>query len=299
MQLKTLLLSIIFIGTSTVFLNAAVAAADSSSAEAKKVVEAEKIEIAEPNLPSGVYSYKVAWQGIPVAKAKISVERDSVNGKDFYHVTADAKTVRGIDWMYKLRHRSESLFHADTFEPVKFQFRQKENRRKKFREIYFQDDGSVQAKRWKNGKQREDTDFATTGQTFDPVSAAFLARSVPISVGKSVSIDVFNGKDRYLIAFNVIKKEMVKVKGKKRLAFKVVPVVTKLTTSKKDKRLKSATLWLSADKKRDILKMKSEVVVGSVSAELVSFYPQRKTPTDDTGASMKAFLEPHSVKPTA
>ena len=67
--------------------------------------------------------------------------------------------------------------------------------------------------------------------------------------------------------------EELKIMGKTRKAYKVTPSVDKLTDSKGEKRLKSAHFWISADGRREILKLESEVFFGAVKAELVSFTP--------------------------
>lgn len=226
----------------------------------------------------GVLSYSISWQGIPVAFATVLTERDNQGGKNLLHVQASVKTGRAIDMLYRLRHRSDSFFEAESFRPSTFYFHQTENSRIRYTQVAFEPDGKIRSKRWKNGKEEASLEFKSDNFTFDPVSAAFLARSLPIAVGEEVSFDVFNGKHRYLISFTVAGKEKVK-RGEERVeAFKVIPRVKKLTDTKEDKRLQSAVLWISADERRDILRLESKVWLGKVVAELESSRMSRALP---------------------
>ena len=215
---------------------------------------------------TATYHYRVAWQGIPVADAKVDIDRFSVDQKPHYFVRASAETGDFIDVFYRLRHTSESIFSANSFEPVRFASYQKERRKEKLREVSFAD-GKIVANSEKDGRKNS-LEFVSQNPTFDPISAAFIARSLPIDVGKEASFDVFNGKHRYLISFKVDGRDTITVGDEQREAFRVVPTVKKLTDSKGEKRLKSATIWISADDERELLKLESKVLVGRVSATL-------------------------------
>ncbi|MFN8391449.1 MAG: DUF3108 domain-containing protein [Bdellovibrionota bacterium] len=252
--------------------------------------------------PLGTYEYAVNWQGIPVGIASITVKSaylpDPAAPQEIaFDVTANAKTGRVISWFYKLNHTSESIFRKQNLAPVSFFSEQTENSKAKSREVYFKPDGSIKATLWKKGKEdpEEEISFHTDNATFDPISAAFLARSLPVEEGEELSFDVFNGKHRFLIGLKVDAKETISVNGTKRLAYRVTPSVRKLTDTEGEKRLRSATLWISADDdRRDVLKVKSEVFVGSVNAQLESFTP---FPDDMPPTTARASLKPVADAP--
>ena len=224
---------------------------------------------------TGIYHYKVAWQGMPVGRAKIAVDSRFQDTRPYYHVRATAKTGKFIDVFYRLRHTSESLFEVDSLKPVKFVSVQKERRKEKIREVSFEDSGRIVSKRSKNGKSRDPIEFQSGNLTLDPISAAFVARGLPIELGTTASFDVFNGKHRYLISFLVEERKIISVGGRQFDAFKVVPSVQKLTDSKGEQRLKSAAVWITADEARDVVLVESNVLVGSVTASLEKFEPSR------------------------
>jgi hypothetical protein len=256
---------------------------------------------AETNFPLGTYEYEINWQGIPVGSASISVKTallpgstnaDAAAKQECFDVTANAKSGKVISIFYALNHTSESIFHSDSLTPISFFSVQTENSKTKSREISFNKNGDIAAKLWKQGRStpEEEINFHSDNATFDPISAAFLARSLPVTEGEELTFDVFNGKHRYLIALAVDSKETIWVNGIKRLAYRVTPKVRKLTDSDGEKRLHSATIWISADdNRRDVLKLKSEILLGSVNAELLRFTPlPANTPLSAARASLQS-----------
>lgn len=223
----------------------------------------------------GTYVYQVDWQGIPVAKAEVQVGEQQHEGRDLFRVKATANTASVISIFYRLRFTSESIFETDSFKPIRFFSLQKENSRERLRDVRFEEDGTIRTSYIRNGDEKEPLEFQSENYTFDPISAAFLARSLPLEVGARKNFDVFNGKHRYLISFEVVKRERIRVAGKPRDAYKVVPGVQKLTDSDGENRLKEAAIWISADDAREVLKLESSVFVGNVNAELVTFKPDR------------------------
>lgn len=228
--------------------------------------------------PEQQYQYEISWQGIPVADALVRTTSDNRGGEPLMRVEAFANTGNAIDMLYRLRHRTLSVFKVNTFESVRYSSRQTENSKERVRQVTFGRNGKIRAKLFKNGEKDEVIEFKSSNRTLDPVAAAFLARSLPIKVGEKFSFDVFNGKHRFLITFDVVGREVVNELGAKRFAFKVVPQVKKLTDSKGEDRLKSATIWISDDEKRDILRLESRVWIGSVVAKLVQVGPSSETP---------------------
>ncbi len=227
-------------------------------------VKTEKYQPENINFESSEYKYKVSWQGLPVATANIEVN----NTNNAYSVKAGAKTKKWLSVFYKLKFESESEFESQSLKPIKFSSRQIENSKKKVKNVEFNDDGTIHAKSYKNGKKQQEFKFNTGNQTLDPITAAFFARSLNIEEGTKKTFDVFNGKHRFLITFKVGPKEEITVNNKNYLCYKVIPEVQKLTDSEGETRLKSASIWITADSKREIIKIESDVLVGSVTAEL-------------------------------
>ncbi len=230
----------------------------------------------EPNLayePSlGVYEYRVSWQGIGAAKVKVYVEK--LDGE--YHVSATARTNRYIDVFYKLRYRASGIFSSD-MTPKRMEIDQRENSRTKQDKVAFLPNGNIHAVRWKRGKLETDEVFDPQNFTLEPFSAGFLARSLPWELGQTRHFDTFSGKSRYLISLTAEDRTEMNVNGETRPVWVVVPKVIKLTSGDGKSKLREARIYVTADERREILLIKSDVFIGSVNTQLVSFTPLAET----------------------
>lgn len=245
-----------------------------------------KTETPDPEHPQsefGTYTYDIDWQGIPVATAKVIVKEEQCPDHSCLTVRAVARSTRGIDIFYRLRHLSESTFAVDSLRPVSFKQKQTENSYSREAEISWRPDGTVKS-HFAKKKKPYDIEFSPKNPMFDPISAAFYAKSVPLEIGSTLDVDVFNGRNRFVITFDVVGKEKIEVGKRSVEAYKIEPKVRKLTDTEGEKKFRSAILWISADNKREVLKMESEVFIGSVSAEMTKFEPAaEKAPSADPG----------------
>ncbi len=231
----------------------------------------------------GKYVYSVRWQGIPVATAEVVLGQAPQLVKtslpqSYLTIRASTKTARIIDLLYKLRFTSESVFDPLSLQPIRFISEQTENRKYKRYEVEFGKDTQVTSKLYRSPgtselDEEDSKSFLSDNLTVDPLFGGILARSIPAGVGSSADFDVWNGKHRYLITFRVVEREEIRIGREKILADKIVPEVKRLTDSEGEKRLRYAALWVSADERREILKLESKVLVGSISATLESFTP--------------------------
>ncbi len=219
--------------------------------------------------PLGTYDYSVSWQGIPAASASITVTKEGDN----YRVVSSAKTARGIDIFYRLRYRAEGLINAQKLTPLRSVIDHQENSRIKNTQMTFKQNGEIESVRSQVGKSSTITRFVPDNFTVDPISAAFLARSLEWKENASYEFDTFNGKVRYLITLTAQKKSTLEFDGEEREVWVIVPKVINLSTPKAAKKLREAQIYLSADEKREVLKIRSSVFIGSVNTELESFTP--------------------------
>ena len=213
-------------------------------------------------------TYRASWNGIPLASAEIHAALQVIGGKKFYEVKIQAETWRYLELIWKMRDSIESVFDADTFQPHRFTFRQRENRKKIDTTALFDPGNKKWTVRRQDGKKLREFDFVSQ-RTFDPISAAYLARSLDFKVGDKLEMEVFGGKSRYLLTLDVIGKEPISTRVGDFEAYKVIPRVTNLTKEGYAGRVREATAWISADEKRRPLRITSQVFIGSVSIEMV------------------------------
>ncbi|MBL7661352.1 DUF3108 domain-containing protein [bacterium] len=229
-----------------------------------------------PSFEAATYVYKIKWQGITVANAEIITTRgefksnlESTVARVLNRVRIYVETNGAIDIFYKLRHYSENIFTNETYLPSCYFSWQKENSRERMRFIHFKPEGMVHTSVWKNEKLDLAMDFPKGKEMLDPVTGAMFARALKFDTGEVKDFDIWSGKHRFIISFEIGEKEMLKTKFGEIEAYKVIPNIRRLTDTEPEKRLTSAALWISADNSRRILRLETKVWVGRVVAELV------------------------------
>lgn len=213
--------------------------------------------------------YEASWNGIPVASALIQTTPISIDGKGFYQVRVEAKTSKVLDLIWRMRDTIQSTFEAKSLAPSRFVFNQRENRRITETEARY--DGTN--KKWlvqrQRGRKIRKFEFDSPN-TLDPITAAYLARSLDFNIGDQLFFNIFGGKSRYLLELEIEGREAIEIGSKKVDAFKITPRITNITKDGYAGRVREATVWISADEKRTPLMVASKVFIGTVYIEMVS-----------------------------
>lgn len=233
-----------------------------------------KTPVYQPNFEDfkmqlGTYRYTVRWEGIAAAELFLTVSQEGLR----YKLEAKAKTYSGIDLFYKLRYDSVGIISALDFSPIKTSIDHKENSRRNLTEINFSETGKVRAERRNHKDEIQTLDFDPHNFMLDPFSAAFLARSQDWEVGTSRTFDVFNGKSRYLITLTSVREETVRINDQPRRVWVIEPSVKNLVDQTQAKKLRRAEIFVTADESRELLLIKSNVFIGTVTTRLESFSP--------------------------
>jgi hypothetical protein len=214
----------------------------------------------------GVYQYDVSWAGIPAATAFVEVTRN----QKAYQVGVTVKTVRAVDLFYRLRADFQGAFAASDFAPMSGTFHARENSKFKFTHAKFLPNGEILGEHGKTGRETKSIVFNPENNTLDPFSAAFLARSMPWEEGEERVFDTYNGKSRFLVGLTCVGTDTLEVAGNNQAVWVIEPRAKKVL-SEGESKLRDAKIFVTADEYRDILRIESEVFVGSVVAELASF----------------------------
>jgi hypothetical protein len=114
-----------------------------------------------------------------------------------------------------------------------------------------------------------------TGQTYDTLSSFYFFRSIPMQVGKSYFIEVFDCKKLWSTEVQVLRHEEIETPLGK---FKTVLIKPVMKYNGIFARTGDIFIWLTDDERRIPVQMKSTVRVGNITATLVggSYWPQKK-----------------------
>lgn len=215
--------------------------------------------------------YRASWNGMfSVATAEIFTTPAVVDGRQVYNVRVEAKTSKALDLIWKMRDTILSTFDAKALLPSRFSFHQRENSRVINTEARYVES----TKRWavnrqQVGKRAKIWEFDSQN-TFDPLSAVYLARSLDFKPGDRLYFKVFGGRYQYLLEMHVERKERVTLySGKTVEAFKIIPRLQNITKNGYAERMNEAVIWISADERRMPVKLSSKITFGSVHLELM------------------------------
>ena len=231
----------------------------------------------------GKYEYSVTWAGIPAATVTLEVLKERYN----YKVTTNVKSSRGVSLFYKLKYNAEGLISAINFRPLNAKIDLNENSKIKKAIITYSNDGFVKSHYQVNDREPIEMNFDPKNNMLDPFSAAFIARSLNWEPKVTRYFDTFNGKTRYLISFTAVDKIKMEINNQRRDVWVIEPAVKKLTTTKNEQKLRKAKIYVTADEAREIIKINSEVFIGSVNTKLVSFMPSQVDQTSTIALNKK------------
>lgn len=238
--------------------------------KARVITPLYKPKLKDFHPPLGTYRFKVSWQGIPAAYANFTLKKEN----EHYKLESSARTNSVVDIFYKLRYEANSKIIAKNLKPVESSYDSKENSRHQTAKLKFGKDGKIESFYQKNDRKPKEVSFNPHNFTLDPFAAVFVARSLDWKIGQTRTFDTYNGKSRYVISLTAVGKSTIKVNGEKRKVWKISPKVKKIGERKHDK-LREAIIYITDDEKREVLRIDSEVFVGTVKTKLVGFKPLR------------------------
>lgn len=218
------------------------------------------------------FKFKMSYSGfLKAGNATLSIDETKLEGRPVFHVVGKGWTTGAIKWFFKVKDRYESYFDKETGVPYKFIRKIDEGGHTKDIEIAFDHDkreALVENKKYKTKKI-----VATEHDVQDMVSAFYYLRNnydtENIKVGDVVSLNMFFDEENYNFKLKFLGRETIETDlGGKMKTLKFRPYVM---AGRVFKEQESLTLWVSADKNKIPLKIKADLAVGSLRAELVAF----------------------------
>jgi hypothetical protein len=159
-----------------------------------------------PFHPGQELVYKVTWEQLPVAFARISLRRDPAHKQDWLG-EASVSTNKLVDVFYKLRAYLRDEFPPQSLQSDDVFIHHSENGRVTDYSVSFDRAGGVV----ETTKRRHDhTDIKRFVAThpMGPIGASLLAISQQIKVGESMTLDVFAATERYVVQFSAAAKSI-------------------------------------------------------------------------------------------
>lgn len=214
--------------------------------------------------------YTFGWSALTAAQANFQLIRTPA---DLYRISVQTKTIGAVRPLWKMDAEHTSTTRAVGFLPVLLV--QKEVYRKETRNTRLEFTPEAVSRTREiidGGKRNKETKVFKFPNLLDLHSTMHYLRSQPLRTGDVQKLVVYPSTSPYLAQVRVTGREPLKVAGK---IYRTIKSDLKLWRIDDDDlelkphtKFKRATIWLSDDADRLLLRVEAEIFVGSVWAEL-------------------------------
>ncbi|AJR02720.1 DUF3108 domain-containing protein [Siansivirga zeaxanthinifaciens] len=217
------------------------------------------------------FKFKMSYSGfLKAGNATLEVKETNLNNKEVYHVVGKGWTTGMIKWFFKVKDRYESYFDKYTIKPYKFIRNIDEGGHTKDLEIDF-DQENNKALVFDKKKKTKKT-FSTPSNVQDMVSTYYYLRNTidvaKLKIGDEIRTDMFFDEENYGFKLKYLGEETIETDFGTIRALKFRPYVMAGRVFKEEE---SLTLWVSKDKNKVPLRIKADLAVGSLRADLEAF----------------------------
>lgn len=207
---------------------------------------------------------------INAGKVEISLKEVKFNNQKAYHAKGYGYTTGLTKLFFKVEDDYQSIFDIQNNKPFKYVRKINEGGYTKDQVGYF--DQSKKTVLVKDLKNKTEESFKTTEFTQDMLSSFYYLRNHPkvddLKENESIDIDMFFDGEIYNFQLKFLGKEDVKTKFGQVPALKFRPFVQ---AGRVFKEKESLTIWVTADKNKLPIKMKAELAVGALHADIERF----------------------------
>lgn len=221
--------------------------------------------------PGEWLKFRLHYGFLNASYATLQVKNAKINGKSMYHVVGKGRTTGFASVFFKVNDRYESYFDKEEGKPYKFVRKINEGGYTKDIEINFDHNKDKAVLNDKKNKQKKEFELQDSIQ--DLMSAFYYLRNYyepkDLVQGESITLKmlydddgVFNFKLKYL-GDEVLKTKFGKVK-----CYKFRPYVQ---SGRVFKEQESLSLWVSADKNKLPIRIKADLAVGAIKADLEQY----------------------------
>ena len=208
-------------------------------------------------------TYRFGWSGFTAATADVHVSKPG----DRVVLEGNVRTVDVARTLWNFEATHVATADTATLRPIEVKQSERVRSKETSTTLAFDPQG-VSATR---GQGKAKTKRVGIPNMFDLQTALLYVRSQPLPNGSSQKLVVFPAKDPYLVTATVARRERITIPPG---SFNAIAIDVQLSKVVKDGKLapyrkfKKATVWLSDDTDRLLLRAEAEVFIGSVFAEL-------------------------------
>lgn len=225
----------------------------------------------ESSFGSGEYFvFRVNYGFLSAGYATLEVKEANLNNKSVFNLIGKGYTTGVSRFFFKVNDNYESYIDKETGNPYQYSRKIDEGGYTKNQEGFFnQAENKILVKDYKH---RTEKSFSIPKNTQDILSAFYYFRNYPninkMKAGEFVAIDMFFDEKTTKFRLKFVGREDIKTKFGVVSAMVFRPLVQ---TGRVFKEEESLTIWISDDDNKLPLRIKADLLVGSIKADLDSY----------------------------
>lgn len=210
--------------------------------------------------------YRLHYGVIDAGEATLEVNKTdkTVQGRPLLHMVGKGRTLGSFNWFFKVRDRYETYMDAQGVFPWMF--------------IRRVDEGGFTINQDYTFKQHEEKVSTNEGKSFDVpfgihdmLSSFYYARTLNLEgakIGQEFQMQMFIDNEIYPFKIKYLGDETIKTRKGKFKCHIIRPIVMEGRIWKQEEDL---TVWVTADKNKIPVEIKTKIAVGSIKATLVDW----------------------------
>jgi hypothetical protein len=215
-------------------------------------------------------TFVMKWGIVTAGYSTLSIKGlETIGGRPAYHLVSEAKSGGVVSAFYKVEDRNEAWLDEEAVVSVRFEKRINEGQyRIEETTLIDQPHHHFRLQSYRLDKNvYEQKDGGVPPNVLDVLGSLYYVRLLPLIVGQTYTLDVLSGEKIYPLEVKIKKREIIKVPAGTFDTFRVEPLLRGPGIFvAKGKKLE---VWLTADPQHVPVRMRSEVFIGHVSAELL------------------------------
>jgi hypothetical protein len=215
-------------------------------------------------------SYRFGWSGLTAATGDVHFTKPSENK---FQLDGTGRTIGFVRALWKLDVSYQAIASAETLRPIETQQIESYRSKKIVTHLTFTNNGVTRARTEGKGAAESRTRQFNFPNLFDLFSAMLYLRSQPLKERAIYRVVAYPATNAYLATVTVLGREKVSVHAGSYSAIKLdlrLKRIGKQRQLEPHRKFRGATIWVSDDPERLLLRTEAQIFVGTVFAELQS-----------------------------
>jgi Protein of unknown function (DUF3108) len=215
-------------------------------------------------------SYRFGWSGLTAATGDVHFTSPSENK---FQLDGTGRTIGFVRALWKFDVSYQAIASAETLRPIETQQIENYRSKKIVTHLTFTNNGVTRTRTEGKGAAASKTRQFNFPNLFDLFSAMLYLRSQPLKERTVYRVVAYPATNAYLATVTVVGREKISVHAGNYSAIKLdlrLKRIGKQRQLEPHRKFRGATIWVSDDPERLLLRIEAQIFVGTVFAELQS-----------------------------